>query len=321
MGWHLAGMEVARGKHDTYRGQGAAAVGWAREAAARVAQKAGIRPIPMTVLRRIEADAATRGESVYRFDVRDPAEYSKGHLAGFRHAPGGQLVQATDQYVGVRNAIIVLHDSDGVRATMTAHWLLQMGWKKVHVLKHRPLTDEIETGPERRAVPGLNRVAVETIAAQDLKPLVESGEAMVVDLDNSIRYREGHIPGAWFAVRARLGTTLGEMMAQTPGAKRLVLVSPDGVSARLAAADLVEGGPPGLSVVVLEGGMRVWRDSRLPIEKGHTRMADPPTDVWYRPYDRGENVEAAMNQYLAWEVDLVAQVQRDGDARFNVLKM
>jgi hypothetical protein len=49
-------------------------------------------------------------------------------------------------------------------------------------------------------------------------------------------------------------------------------------------------------------------------------MADPPTDVWYRPYDRSEGIEAAMNQYLTWEVDLVAQVQRDGDARFNVMK-
>jgi hypothetical protein len=48
-------------------------------------------------------------------------------------------------------------------------------------------------------------------------------------------------------------------------------------------------------------------------------MADPPNDVWYRPYDRKEGVEAAMNQYLEWEVDLVAQVKRDGDSRFNVL--
>ena len=34
-----------------------------------------------------------------------------------------------------------------------------------------------------------------------------------------------------------------------------------------------------------------------------------------------QGVEAAMNQYLTWEVDLVAQVQRDGDARFNVMKV
>ena len=49
-------------------------------------------------------------------------------------------------------------------------------------------------------------------------------------------------------------------------------------------------------------------------------MADPPTDVWYRPYDFKEDVEAAMRQYLDWEVDLVPQVTRDGDAGFSVLQ-
>jgi rhodanese-related sulfurtransferase/predicted metal-dependent enzyme (double-stranded beta helix superfamily) len=322
MGWHLAGLQVARGKHDTYRGQSPAAAGWAKEAAARVAQKAGVRAIPMSELRRLEAQAASSGGSLYKFDVRDPAEYAKGHLAGFRHAAGGQLVQATDQYVGVRHATIVLHDNDGVRATLTAHWLLQMGWAKVFVLKHRPLTDEIETGPERRAIPGLNRVPVPVPARTpaELKTLIDAGQALVVDLDTSIRHRDGHVPSAWFAVRAGLHKTLAEMLAQTPGAQQVVFVSPDGVNARLAAADVIEAGATALPVAVLDGGMRAWRDARLPIEKGQTRMADPPTDVWYRPYDRSEGIEAAMNQYLTWEVDLVAQVQRDGDARFNVMK-
>jgi 3-mercaptopyruvate sulfurtransferase SseA len=75
-----------------------------------------------------------------------------------------------------------------------------------------------------------------------------------------------------------------------------------------------------LPVAILEGGMKGWRDAKLAIETGHTRMADPPTDVWYRPYDFKENIEAAMRQYLDWEVDLVPQVARDGDAKFSVLK-
>jgi len=49
-------------------------------------------------------------------------------------------------------------------------------------------------------------------------------------------------------------------------------------------------------------------------------MADPPTDVWYRPYYFKQYVEAAMRQYLDWEVYLVPQVKRDGDAKFSVFK-
>jgi hypothetical protein len=66
--------------------------------------------------------------------------------------------------------------------------------------------------------------------------------------------------------------------------------------------------------------MKAWRDAQLDLESGHTRMADPPTDVWYRPYDFKEDVEAAMRQYLDWEVDLVPQVERDGDASFAIMK-
>ena len=56
-------------------------------------------------------------------------------------APGGQLVQATDQYAGTLGARIVLIDEHEVRAVMTASWLKQMGWQDVFVLA--------ETGSEK----------------------------------------------------------------------------------------------------------------------------------------------------------------------------
>ncbi|MBK8739675.1 MAG: rhodanese-related sulfurtransferase, partial [Betaproteobacteria bacterium] len=58
-------------------------------------------------------------------------------MPGSRSAPGGQLVQSVDHYVGVRNARIVLIDDDGVRARFTASWLKQMGWTDVYVLDSR----------------------------------------------------------------------------------------------------------------------------------------------------------------------------------------
>jgi rhodanese-related sulfurtransferase len=119
--------------------------------------------------------------------------------------------------------------------------------------------------------------------------------------------------------RAGLAKTIPEMLAKQKGVTRIVLVSPDGEIAALAAAEAADAAGS-LPVVVLAGGMKAWRDAKLPIEAGHTRMADPPTDVWYRPYDFKDNVEAAMRQYLEWEVDLVPQVARDGDASFNVMK-
>ena len=67
--------------------------------------------------------------------MRTREEFDKKRIAGSRHAPGGQLVQATDEYVGVRNARLVLIDPARVRSVMTASWLNQMGWDDVYVLE------------------------------------------------------------------------------------------------------------------------------------------------------------------------------------------
>jgi rhodanese-related sulfurtransferase len=312
MGWHLAGLKVARGETKSFGPQGAEAAKFAQSAAATIAQRMNIKKIDMAGLKALEA----KGGPLYRLDVRDPAEYAKGHLKGFRHAAGGQLVQATDQYVGARNATIVLHDNDGVRATMTAHWLMQMSWNETYVLAHKPAAGELTTDAEPRFPQGFKLPTPKTVTAADLNAALK--DTLVIDLDTSLRYRDGHVPGAWFAVRAGLAKTIAEMLKQQAGATRIVLVSPDGEIAALAAPEAEAAAK--LPVAILAGGMKAWRDARLPVETGHTRMADPPTDVWYRPYDFKEDVEAAMRQYLDWEVDLVPQVKRDGDATFAVFK-
>jgi rhodanese-related sulfurtransferase len=313
MGWHLAGLQVARGETRSFGPQGPQAAAFARTAAADVARRLGLRKIDLGGLKKLEA----KGGPLYRLDVRDPSEYAQGHLEGFRHAAGGQLVQATDQYVGARNATIVLHDNDGVRATMTAHWLLQMGWAETYVLDHAPAAGELTTEAEPRYPAGFVLPTPASIESAGLAAQLSS--TLVIDLDTSLRYRDGHVPGAWFAVRAGLARSIPEMLKQQPGATRIALVSPDGEIAALAASEASEAAG-GLPVAVLEGGMKAWRAAGLALEAGHTRMADPPTDVWYRPYDFKQDVEAAMRQYLDWEVDLVAQVERDGDARFSVMK-
>ncbi len=46
-----------------------------------------------------------------------------------KHAPGGQLIQATDSFVGVLNGkIVLIDDGELLRASLTASWLKQMGF-------------------------------------------------------------------------------------------------------------------------------------------------------------------------------------------------
>ena len=70
-------------------------------------------------------------------DIRTPEEFAAGHLPIAVHAPGGQLLQATDQWMAVRGARVVLVDDTEVRATVIAHWLGQMGWDTAVLQRRR----------------------------------------------------------------------------------------------------------------------------------------------------------------------------------------
>jgi len=96
-----------------------------------VAYRAGVRHVGANEMAALVAETS---RTLYRFDVRDAEEYAAGHLPGFCHYPGGQLVQETDMAAPVRGARILLTDDKGVRADMTASWLAQMGWE-VYVLE------------------------------------------------------------------------------------------------------------------------------------------------------------------------------------------
>ena len=59
-------------------------------------------------------------ENVYILDVRTSEEYAASHIAGAVWAPGGQAVQATDEYVAVHEATVVLACDGFARSVMTA---------------------------------------------------------------------------------------------------------------------------------------------------------------------------------------------------------
>ncbi|WP_291863736.1 rhodanese-like domain-containing protein [Bradyrhizobium sp.] len=128
IGWTLARQPLEHGADR--RGEVGPFEG-ARPNARDVAYRAGVRHLGPAEAAALQAAA---GRTLYRFDVRSTEEYAAGHIAGFRHYAGGQLVQEVDMAAPVRGARILLSDDMGVRADMTASWLAQMGWE-VYVLE------------------------------------------------------------------------------------------------------------------------------------------------------------------------------------------
>lgn len=305
MGWSLAGEACDAGKERRPPAVSSAGLAAARAAAARVARRFGVARIDRATLEQWRAEQEQR--TLYLLDVRDPSEYAAGHIAGAISAPGGQLVQATDHYVGTLGARLVLIDDLEVRAVMTASWLVQMGWKDVVVLAEKGT----ETGFPAPKILGWKERPEIAIEPAALAELLARGGATVVDLSLSRNFRKAHIGGAWFAIRARLARALPKI----PIKGALVLTSEDGILAALApveAQGLVQA-----PVRVLAGGNAAWLRAGHALQPGEENMADEAIDAWLKPYERAANTRAAMAEYLAWEVDLLPRIARDGTCHFR----
>ncbi|MDR5809139.1 rhodanese-like domain-containing protein [Caballeronia sp. LZ019] len=317
MSWLLAGLELDHGELRTAPRPDAAALAAARELAAAAARKADVSVIDGQTLAALERESGER--TLYRFDVRDPLEYEAGHPAGWRSAPGGQLVQATDEYIGTLHARVVLRDDDGVRARMTASWLRQLGYLDVRVLDDAAsaalVQDAYEAGPEPLRVRP-HGARTEWIEADRLASALEAGQAEVVDIDSSLAFRRAHIAGARFIAASELHAKLADLADLAPD-RQLVLASADGVLAALVAAEL---SGQRAHVAALAGGTNRWIELGLPRDSGDAGNLTGDDDAWYSPYHaRAERVAEQMNAYLAWELQLVEQVERDGIASIDVI--
>ncbi len=306
MGWELAGYSCERGRTDRYADGTPADAAETLARARRFADGAGVQWIDRAALAAMQADT---GRSTYLLDVRDASEYAGGHLLGTVSAPGGQLVQATDAWVAVRHARIVLADDTGTRAAMTAGWLRQLGGWEVFCLTDA-MAGRLEIPGPAADIAGVPRPR--SVAPAELAALLASGGASVVDLARSLAFRAGHIPSAQWGVRTRLGS----VAARLPDDRMIVIAAPDPALAALAAEEIA--GLVKVPVAVLQGGTAAWQAAGLPLLADRLEPSDEAcVDAYLRPYDRNSGVEDAMRAYLAWEIDLVHAVERDGDAPFG----
>jgi|FEC22Drversion2_1045045.scaffolds.fasta_scaffold01538_2 rhodanese-related sulfurtransferase len=310
MGWTLAGFTPQFGSTLSYGPVSAGGQAQAQQWAADMRKRFGVKSVDRKTLDAWRKDA---GRTIFLFDVRDEREYPDGHVPGALSIAGGQLVQTTDEWMGVRGARVVLTDDTGVRASVTGHWLAQMGWD-VYVLDGGVGSGPVERGPMMQPVLGLESIATSQVTPKELKALIDAGDAVVLDAGPGLAYRQAHIPGAVWGCRPQLAKAVSKLGK----AGRIVVTSPDAVRAKLASLDLAE--LTDARIAVLEGGTDAWVEAGLPTEKS----PDSPSNaeiidhlVWVAGRRTGNQDQ--MKQYLAWEQQLVAQLERDGNLPFRVV--
>jgi rhodanese-related sulfurtransferase len=310
MGWHLSGLPLATGQKTVLPTPKIEGCKWARSASQEVARRASLKLVDWETLCDWNNDETQ--QTFYLFDVRTPQEFHSGHLPGSGSAPGGQLVQATDKFIGTHGAKIILTCNNGTRAKMTASWLVQMGLSNVFVLStnyedHRLEQGSNKTNSSQRPLADPTRcISVKTLATT-----MSDTQTTILDFANSREYKRGHIPEAWFAVRSDLDRCLNKI----PECDLLVLTSPSGEVAALACDYLVNRVEQ--NVVFLDGGTKSWVKTGHSLTKGAERMMSPENDVYKLPYDYDPaTVEKQMKAYLEWETGLLDRIKKDTSIHF-----
>ncbi len=293
-GWALSGFNLDHGNHsDPLPIVHPEARAQAVRTANNLIKRLALPQISSELLRTWEKEPK---RTTYIFDVRTEEEFSAGHWPNARHAPGGQLVQATDQYLAVRNARIVLCDDTGLRAATTAMWLRSMG-HDVTILE-----EDVSDAITSKVNYTVSNITIDTplVSPEGAFGKVTDG-AILVDASRSQNYRNGHAHGSIWITRSQL-TKLdchpNDTIIVTGQEKSLIL----GV-----VRDLLELGFT--NMFWFEGSPEIWSKGGFKIEQTPDCPKDQECiDFLFFVHDRHDGNMEAARRYLEWETGLLAQL-------------
>jgi rhodanese-related sulfurtransferase len=309
-GWFLAGLQLEHGSTRRYpEAVSDKALEQARWRVAALRERGGVTTLTARAAQDWLGDAR---RTTLVLDVRTPDEFARDPVTDSYSAPGGQLLQATDQYIGVRKSRVLLIDDDGVRAPVIAHWLVQMGIEAAVVAPETRHDLRLSIAAATRSAASLPR-----LDAAALRTLVARDQAFVlIDLRSSAQYRRGHASGAHWAIRPTLDRLFAQSAAKT--SSPVVLLFADSTElAELAALDLQEAGAE--EIYLVGDGLDAWHAAGLPIVESAEQPDDSERiDYLFFVHDRHEGNAQAARDYLAWETGLLAQCAPDELAVFKI---
>lgn len=295
-GWALAGLTLEHGSNrsDDSLPQ---VRSLDQAAAARLALDAGV---PQLRPAQAQAWIDDTAHTTYVLDVRSAAEFAAGTLAGARHAPGGQLLQATDQTIGVRRSRVLLLDDEAVRAPVIATWLWRLGYETATVEGGIRAALRLPAAAAPTLPPAPPHVEKDALAAW-----IATHQPLLLDVQASQAYRHQHVQGALWSVRPRVAA---QLQAAAQPRQPVLILAPDAATAALAASEISPhtGHAVHWALVsdALAAGLPQQRTPALPGD------ADA-IDYLFFVHDRHDGNLDAARRYLEWETGLIAQCAPD----------
>ena len=306
-GWTLAGLKVDNGATRRYPDAVRQDALVARRARVRtLAESRGAR---FVAAEEVSTWLEDETRTTYVIDVRTEEEFRASGSPLLLHAPGGQLIQATDQWVGIRGARLVLADSELVRAPVVAAWLRQLGHEAFVLVDGVDAANGLKM---RKQLKPARPERLPRIGGEEFKEYLDAAAVQIVDLRASMAYREGHFHNAEWSIRPRVDSLALDK------SRPVVLVADQPELAELAAIDLREAGV--VTIRLLDVPVENWRAADLPLAATPAVPADSDCiDFLFFTHRRLVGDAEHSRQYLAWELGLVNQLDASERAAFNIV--
>ncbi|MFC4270574.1 sulfurtransferase [Sneathiella chungangensis] len=305
-GWALSGRDLVRGKVGEPLPEVNADI---KKQGAIVADRlAASHDIPFISAGTAKQWFHDKSRTTYLLDVRTHEEFDARHVPGSVHAPAVQIVQATDEWIAVRNSRVVLIDDNGIRATSAASRLKRLGYS---VAVMRTAFEALGTWdtPEKSLPEFCEFPNMKEISAAQLK--ANKDQFNIIDVRPSSQYREKCIPGSSWSIRPKLDQLDFER------GTNVVLISDNQPVANLAALDIQEA--TGADVYFLVGGLENWEEIGGELEQDSNRpSAEESIDYLYFVHDRHYGNMESARQYIAWEIQLIDQLDNDERQLFQI---
>lgn len=303
-GWRLAGLVLEQGQSRLYPEAVEPTFEQARQAQDQAIEQGAIALSAQDVGFWL----ADQDITTYLLDVRTAEEYARGHFPGAVHAPGGQLLQATDHWIGVTGARVILVDDEGCRAPMVAAWLSLMGIRSAWVSDDRGEWQRYNPAPAPSRVRSLLPSLVElTLDAEIVSACT------LLDCRSSAAFRQSHLAPAHWINRSLLTRQLAGFARRQP----VVMVAADADSAGLIAYDLqtegyqVQGWSPWDPEAAERAGLAVVQTPETPPDVDCL-------DFLFFVHDRHDGNLDAARRYLAWETGLLTQLDTEELSTFRL---
>jgi len=243
-----------------------------------------------------------KNKSTFIFNVTN----SKKNISSIRHVPGGQLVQATDKYIGVLNATLILvDDGDLIRAGTTAIWLKKMGYQ-VHVLRKETVnTNKLKL---KKQLP----LKEQKLNVFEIEKLTNLKNTILYDIRSSENFMKIRIKNSIWLNRANL------RKEKIKKHQQIIIITDKIDKARLVINDIEE---MNLECVI---SLYKWKENEL---INHPNIIDNETilfskkdciDFNFHTHNRHKGNKSHAKQYLKWEIDLINKMDEQELLFFNI---